>query len=67
MARNTFYLGIQAFIVFLTSFLVKAESLKVLTISTSEMVSRLSTWTSTPTGIGGPRTRERSNMEYKRK
>lgn len=26
----------------------------ILTISTSEMVSRLSTWTSTPTGIGGP-------------
>lgn len=25
-----------------------------LTMSTSEMVSRLSTWTSTPTGIGGP-------------
>lgn len=27
---------------------------QTLTISTSEMVSRLSTWTSTPTGIGGP-------------
>ena len=26
----------------------------ILTMSTSEMVSRLSTWTSTPTGIGGP-------------
>lgn len=26
----------------------------MLTMSTSEMVSRLSTWTSTPTGIGGP-------------
>lgn len=33
-----------------------------LTISTSEMLSKLSTWTSTPTGIAGPANRGESRL-----
>lgn len=32
----------------------KQKKSSELTMSTSEIVSKLSTWTSTPTGIGGP-------------
>lgn len=37
----------------------------MLTISTSEMLSRLSTWTSTPTGIAGPRKKTKKKHTHK--
>lgn len=37
-----------------------------LTISTSEMLSRLSTWTSTPTGIAGPRKKNNKTQKLRK-
>lgn len=37
-----------------------------LTISTSEMLSRLSTWTSTPTGIAGPRKKNNRTQKLRK-